>query len=93
MNSIEKIIADRLFQLTPDSEKLEINAYVDDSGYSFEFFSFKNGVKSQCYDMIDNGLISEKAFDNAVQEIATLVRRNPDYEAGKVNKFRFDATK
>lgn len=43
--------------------------------------------------MIDNGLIPEKAFDDAVQEIATLVRQNSDYEAGKVNKFRFDATK
>ena len=86
---IEKIIIKQLLQLVPSSEILEIRANIGDKSCSVEFFATINGSRTQCYEMIDNGLINEKDFDKSVKEIARRVRLSSEYKAGEINKIRF----
>lgn len=89
MTELEKYIISQLKQLVPDTDDFEVRANIGDKSYSMEFFASINGVKHQCYDMIDKGIFEEKAFDTIAKQIAEHIRNCPEYHSGKINKFYF----
>lgn len=89
MTDLENYVVGQLMQLVPNAEKLEVRANISDKSFSVEFFAFIGGVKRQCYDMIDNGMIKEKDFDSTVRQLAKFIRACPEYRPGEVNKFSF----
>ena len=92
MSELEKYIIVNLEKLVPNAEGFDVRANISDKSYSFEFFAIIEGVKYQCYDMIDEGRIEEKDFDVLVKQIAKYVRMSPEYRHGEVNKFSFTTT-
>ena len=91
MTELEKHVISQLTQLVPNAESFEVRANISDKSFSVEFFAFVDGVKQQCFDMIDNGIIKEKDFDNAVKQLAKFIRTSPEYRPGEVNKFQFSS--
>ena len=89
MLELEKYIITNLEKLVPNAEGFEIRANISDKSYSLEFFAIIEGVRYQCYDMIDDGLVKEKDFDTAVKQIAKYIRTSPEYKSGEVNKISF----
>lgn len=89
MTDLEKYVISQLMELVPNAEKLEVRANISDKSFSVEFFAFIDGVKHQCYDMIDNGIIKEKDFDSTVKQLAKFIRSCSEYRPGEVNKFSF----
>ena len=89
MTDLEKYVISQLMKLVPNAEKLEFRANISDKSFSVEFFAFIGGVKHQCYDMIDNGIIKEEDFDSTVKQLAKFIRSCPEYRPGEVNKFSF----
>ncbi len=89
MTELEKYIIDRLKQLVPNAEQFEIRINIGDKSYSVEFFATIDGIKHQCYDMIDNGVIKEKDFDAMVKQLVKYIRDYSEYRVGEINKFTF----
>lgn len=86
MTELQSQVISKLTQLVPNAEAFEVRANVGDKGFSFEFFATIDGVKQQCYDMIDCGLINEKDFDNTAKQIAKCIRSSDEYCPGEIKK-------
>lgn len=91
MTELEKYIITQLTQLVPNADTFEVRANIGDKSYSVEFFVTIKGVKHQCYELIDNGIIEEKDFDTTVKQITKHIRTYPEYCPGEINKFSFVA--
>ena len=89
MTELEKYIINQLKQLVPDADIFEVRANIGNKSYSIELFATIDGVKHQCYDMIDKGLFKEKDFDSIVKQITKHIRNCPEYHPGEINKFSF----
>lgn len=87
MENLKKFISTQISQIVPRFETLEVSVLVGDSSYSVEFFATIDNKKWQCMQMVDEGLIKEKDFDDFAEKIADFVRDMPEYQAGKVNTF------
>lgn len=86
MTKLENFISEQISQIVPSFEKLEIRANIGDSSYSVEFFVTIDGIRTQCFDMVDKGLIKEKDLDIVSKSIANYIRHSSDYSTGKINK-------
>lgn len=89
MTELEKYIISQLKQLVPNADDFEVRANIGDKSYSIEFFASIDGVKYQCYDMIDKGVFEEKVFDTIIKQIVKHIRNCPEYHSGIINKFFF----
>lgn len=89
MTELEKYIIDQLKQLVPSADLFDVRANIGDKSYSVEFFATIEGIKHQCYDMIDNGVIKEKDFDVMVKQLAKYIRASSEYRPGEINKLSF----
>ena len=93
MTVLESNIMQWLTQLVPKANSFEVRANIGDKGYSVEFFATIDGIRYQCYDMIDRGIIKEKDFDAVVTKIVQYFRTTPEYSPGQINKFSFEIAK
>ena len=73
--------------LVPNYEAVELKATVSLSSFSIEFFATIDGKKKQCFEMIDEGMFSEKNFNIASKAIANYFRKLPDFNAKGINKY------
>lgn len=89
MTELEKYIINQLKQLVPDADIFEVRANIGEKSYSIEFFATIDGVKYQCYDMIDKGIFKEKDFDTIIKKIVKHIRNCSEYHPGEINKFSF----
>lgn len=89
MTELEKYISDQLKQLVPNADVFEFRANIGDKSCSVEFFATIEGIKQQCFDMIDNGVIKEKDFDVMVKQLAKHIRTCSEFRQGEINKFSF----
>ena len=89
MSELKKYIIDQLIQLVPNADTFEVRVNVSDKSFAIEFFAVVEGVKHQCYDMIDNGIIREKDFDIMVKQLAKYIRTCRVYCPEELNKFAF----
>lgn len=87
MTPLETFIAERLQTLVPQYDRMELEAIVTASSFSVEFFATVNGKRMQCFQMIDAGLFSEKAFHAVSKSIADYVRKLPDFNPTGPNRY------
>lgn len=87
MSELENFVAKQIKTLVPHYDKVELEAVITSSSYSIEFFAIVNGQKKQSFQMIDECLFSEKAFNAASKAIADYVRALPSFNKDGLNKY------
>ncbi len=87
MVELEQYVLEQIRSLVPDFEKLDLSAKVNSFSYSIEFFVTVNKKRLQCFEMIDNGLLSEDSFNIASKNIANYIRHLPNYDDNGINEY------
>lgn len=87
MTELELFVSEQIKTLVPNYEAVELKATVSSSSFSIEFFVEIDGKKMQCFEMIDEGMFSEKSFNIASKAIANYFRKLPDFNAEGINKY------
>lgn len=87
MNEFEAFVAEKMKELIPEYDTIELKASVSSSSYSIEFFATVNGKRMQCFEMIDGGILSEKKFNAVSKDIANFCRKQVDFKENEINKY------
>ena len=87
MTEVELFVADQIKTLVPIYDTVELKAIVSASSFSVEFFATVDGKKMQCFEMIDEGMFTEKNFNAASKIIANYFRGLYDFNAEGINKY------
>lgn len=87
MTEVELFVAEQIKTLVPSYDTLELKAIVSASSFSVEFFVTVNGRRVQCFEMIDEGMFTEKKFNAVSNAIANYFRGLPDFNADSINKY------
>jgi len=87
MIELEVFVSEQIKTLIPNYDAVELKATVSSSSFSVEFFATVDGKKMQCFEMIDNGLFTEKNFNTASKAIANYFRGLPDFKQDDINKY------
>ncbi len=87
MSELETFVSEQIKTLVPRYDTIELKATVSSSSFSVEFFATVDGKKMQCFEMIDEGMFTEKNFNVASKAIASYFRGLPDFNADGINKY------
>lgn len=87
MTELERFVSEQIKTLIPSYDTVELKATVNSSSFSVEFFATVDGKKMQCFEMIDEGMFTEKNFNAASKAIANYFRGMPDFNADGINKY------
>lgn len=85
---VEQFAIQQINTLISGYDKIELEMYVDDVSYSVDFLVIINGQKKQCLDLIDEGVVANKAYEAAAKRIAEFARTSESYKSGSVNKYK-----
>lgn len=86
--TVEQFAIQQVNTLIPGYDKIELEMYIDDVSYSIDFLATIDGQKKQCLDLIDEGVITNKAYEDAAKTIAEYARASENYKTGNVNKYK-----
>lgn len=89
--TVEQFAIQQVSTLISGYDKIELEMYVDDVSYSIDFLATIDGQKKQCLDLIDEGVIRNKAYEAVAKTIAEYVRASENYKAGGVNKYKISS--
>ncbi len=87
MTELELFVAEQIKTLVPSYDTVELKATVSSSSFSVEFFATVDGKKMQCFEMIDDGMFTEKNFNAASKAIANYFRGLSDFNSAGINKY------
>ena len=87
MTELELFVAEQIKTLVPSYDTVELKATVSASSFSVEFFATVDGKKMQCFEMIDKGMFTEKAFNAVSKTIVNHLRKLPNFKANSINKY------
>lgn len=87
MTELELFVAEQIKTLVPNYNTVELKATVSASSFSVEFFATVDGKKMQCFEMIDEGMFTEKNFNAASKAIANYFRNLSDFNTDGINKY------
>lgn len=87
MTELELFVSEQIKTLVPNYEALELKATVSSSSFSVEFFATVDGKKMQCFEMIDEGMFTEKNFNVVSKAIANYCRGLNGFNADGINKY------
>lgn len=87
MNELENYVSEQLKTLVSNCDVIELEAAVTSSSVSVEFFATVEGKRMQCFQMIDNGMFTEKDFNAVSKAIANYIRRQPDFNKDGINRY------
>lgn len=87
MTELECFVHKQIKLLIPKYDTIELKASVNSSSFSVEFFATVDGKRMQCFEMIDQGLFTEKKFNAASKAIANYCRELPDFNIDEINKY------
>ena len=87
MTELEFFVAEQIKTLVPSYDTVELKATVSASSFSVEFFATVDGKKMQCFEMIDEGMFTEKNFNAVSKAIANYFRGLADFNADGINKY------
>ena len=87
MTELELFVAEQIKTLVPNYNTVELKATVSASSFSVEFFATVDGTKMQCFEMIDEGMFTEKNFNAASKAIANYFRNLSDFNTDGINKY------
>lgn len=85
--TVEQFAIQQVNTLISGYDKIELEMYIDDVSYSIDFLVTLDGQKKQCLDLIDEGIITNKAYETVAKVIAEYVRVSEYYKPGCVNKY------
>ena len=87
MTELEIFVAEQIKTLVPIYDTVELKATVSTSSFSVEFFATVDGKRMQCFEMIDEGMFTEKNFNAASKAIANYFRGLSDFNTDGINKY------
>ena len=87
MTESELFVTEQIKTLVPSYDTVELKATVGSSSFSVEFFATVDGKRMQCFEMIDEGLFSEKEFNVVSKAIANYFRGLSDFNTTGINKY------
>lgn len=87
MTELEYVVSEQIKTLVPNYDAVELKATVSASSFSVEFFVTVDGKKMQCFEMMDEGIFSEKEFNTVSKAIANYCRGLSDFNADGINKY------
>lgn len=87
MNELENYVSEQLKTLVSNYDVIELEAAVTSSSVSVEFFATVEGKRMQCFQMIDNGMFTEKDFNAVSKAIANYIRRQPTFNKDGINRY------
>ena len=87
MTELQLFISEQIKTLIPEYDAIELKATVSSSSFSVEFFATIAGKRMQCFEMIDEGMFTEKKFNLASKNIANYLRKMSDFKQDSVNKY------
>ena len=87
MIELELFISEQIKTLVPNCDTIELKATVSSSSFSVEFFATVDGNKMQCFEMIEEGMFTEKNFNVVSKAIANYCRGLTDFNANGINKY------
>lgn len=87
MNELENYVSEQLKTLVSNYDVIELEAAVTSSSVSVEFFATVEGKRMQCFQMIDNGMFTEKDFNAVSKAIANYIRRQPAFNKDGINRY------
>ena len=87
MTELELFVAEQIKTLVPNYNTVELKATVSASSFSVEFFATVDGKKMQCFEMIDEGMFTEKNFNAASKAIANYFRNLSDFNTDGIKKY------
>lgn len=86
--TVEQFAIQQINTLISGCDKIELEMYIDDVSYSIDFLVTINGQKKQCLDLIDEGVVANKAYEAVAKSIAEFARCSESYKSGSVNKYK-----
>ena len=89
MNELEYFVSKQITELVPNCDSVVLKATVSSSSFSVEFFAIINGKRMQCFEMIDEGIFTEKDFNEASKAIANFCRAQTNFNTNGINKYSF----
>lgn len=87
MTELELFVAEQIKTLVPSYDIVELKATVSASSFSVEFFATVDGKKMQCFEMVDEGMFTEKNFNTVSKAIANYFRGLSDFNTDGINKY------
>lgn len=87
MTELELFVSEQIKALVQHYDKVELKATVNSTSFSVEFFATINGKRMQCFQMIDEGMFTEKNFNSISKAIADYIRKLPDFKTDGINKY------
>lgn len=87
MTELELFVSEQIKALVQHYDKVELKATVNSTSFSVEFFATINGKRMQCFQMIDEGMFTEKNFNSISKAIANHIRKLPDFKTDGINKY------
>ena len=87
MTELELFVSEQIKTLIPSYDSVELKASVSSSSFSVEFFAIIKGTRMQCFEMIDKGMFTEKAFNTVSKTIVNHLRKLPNFKANSINKY------
>lgn len=87
MTELELFVSEQIKTLVPNYDTVELKATISSSSFSVEFFVTVDGKKMQCFEMIDEGIFTEKNFNVISKAIANYLRGLSDFNTDGINKY------
>lgn len=87
MTELETFVSEQIKTLVPSYNTVELMVTVNMSSFSVEFFATVDGMKMQCFEMIDKGMFTEKNYNVVSKAIANYIRKLPEFDVEGINKY------
>ena len=83
----ERFVSNQIRTLVPNYDTGKLKATVSSSSFSVDFFVTIDGKKMHCFDMIDEGMFTERKFNTVSKTIANYFRGLSDFDTNGINKY------
>lgn len=87
MTKLESFVSEQIKTLVPNFDAVDLNATVNSTSFSVEFFATVGGKRMQCFEMMEDGMFTEKNFNKVSRAIANYLRELPDFNAEGINEY------
>ena len=92
MKELKRQIAQIIRNLITKVDKIEFNGVVNDTAYSMVFYVTVDGIRSQCFDLVDDNQLDEDDLMECFARIAEIIRNSEDYKHNVPFKISFNKT-
>ena len=87
MTELELFVSEQIKMLVSNYSTIELKATVTSNSFSVEFFAKIGERKMQSFEMIDEGMFSEKQFKVVAKKLANYFRSLSNFNKEGLNKY------